>query len=125
MFPLIAALGDIGDPAAVKPLMNLYYGSNLQYQHQIALALARIGGPDVAAFIKDNMESGNDKRRRMAGFMLLKSTDAGLVPYAVSLLDDPDESIRKYAMGGLKNITGLDYESVAEWKAWADAALKQ
>ena len=117
--PVIFALGQIGDPAAVRPLIDLYYGSGLKYQFQIGLALAQIGGVPVLQFIKDNMDSGNPKRRNMAGFILLKSKDKNFIPYALSLVDDPDKNIRSYAIGALKNMTGLSYDTAAEWKKWA------
>ncbi|NOY69402.1 MAG: HEAT repeat domain-containing protein [Deltaproteobacteria bacterium] len=118
MDSVIFALGEIGDPAAARPLIDLYYESGLKYQFQVGLALAQIGGRNVAQFIKDNMESGNTKRRRMAGFMLLKSKDKTLIPYALSLLDDQDKSIRTCALGALKNMTGLSYDTPGKWKAW-------
>ena len=64
------------------------------------------------------MDSGQEKRERMAGFILMKCKDKDLISYAVSLLDHPDEAVRRYAVGALKNITGLDFESEAQWKAW-------
>jgi hypothetical protein len=54
----------------------------------------------------------------MAGYMLLKSRDPSLIPYAITLLDHPNESIRRYALGGLKNITGKHFETKTEWVAW-------
>jgi len=116
--PAVFALGEIGDPATVKPLINLYYESGFQYQMQVSLALAQIGGPEVAEILKTNMESDNPKRQKMAGYMLLKSRDTSLVPYAISLLRHPDASIRRYAMGGLKNITGQNFETTPEWEVW-------
>jgi HEAT repeat protein len=116
--PAIFALGEIGNPSTVKPLINLYYESGFQYQMQIALSLAQIGGPEVAEILKTNMESGNPKREKMAGYMLLKSRDPSLIPYAITLLDHPNESIRRYALGGLKNITGKHFETKTEWVAW-------
>jgi HEAT repeat protein len=116
--PAIFALGEIGNPTTVKPLINLYYESGFQYQMQIALSLAQIGGPEVAEILKTNMESGNPKREKMAGYILLKSQDLSLAPYAITLLDHPDETIRRYALGGLKNISGQDFNTIDEWKAW-------
>ncbi len=119
--PALLALGEIGDPGTVKPIIDLYYESGFQYQLQVALALARIGGPEVAEILKTNMESENPKRRKMAGFMLMKSRDPALVPYAISLLDHPEETIQRYALAGLRNITGENFESPAEWESWAKA----
>jgi len=116
--PAIFALGEIGGPSAVKSLIDLYYESGFQYQMQISLALSAIGGPEVFEFIKTNMDSGHPKRQKMAGSMLLKSTDESLIPYAISLLNHPNESIRKYAQGGLKNITQKDFKTISEWNAW-------
>jgi HEAT repeat protein len=116
--PAIFALGEIGNPSTVKPLINLYYESGFQYQMQIALSLAQIGGPEVAEILKTNMESGNPKREKMAGYMLLKSRDPSLAPYAITLLAHPDETIRRYALGGLKNISGQDFNTIEGWKAW-------
>jgi HEAT repeat protein len=116
--PAIFALGEIGNPSTVKPLINLYYESGFQYQMQIALSLAQIGGPEVAEILKTNMESGNPKREKMAGYMLLKSRDPSLAPYAITLLAHPDETIRRYVLGGLKNISGQDFNTIEEWKVW-------
>ena len=116
--PAVFALGEIGEPSTVKPLINLYYESGFLFQMQIALALSQIGGPEVAEILKTNMESGNLKRQKMAGYMLLKSRDPLLMPYAITLLTHPDESIRRYALGGLKNITGQNFDTAAQWRAW-------
>ena len=116
--PAVFALGEIGEPSTVKPLINLYYESGFLFQMQIALALSQIGGPEVAEILKTNMESGNLKRQKMAGYMLLKSRDPLLMPYAITLLTHPDESIRRYALGGLKNITGQNFDTAAQWQAW-------
>ena len=116
--PAIFALGEIGDPSTVKPLIDLYYESGFQYQMQIGLSLSDLGGPEVSEFIKTNMDSGHPKRQKMAGYMILKSQDASLVPYAISLLNHPDETIGRYALGGLKNMTGKDFNTIDEWKTW-------
>ena len=116
--PAVFALGEIGKPSTVKPIIDLYYESGFQYQMQVSLALAQIGGPEVAEILKTNMESGHPKRQQMAGYMLLKSRDVSLVPYAIPLLYNQDESIRRYALGGLKNITGQNFETTPEWDRW-------
>lgn len=116
--PAVFALGEIGDPSTVKPLINLYYESGFQYQMQIGLALSEIGGPQVSDFIKTNMDSGHPKRQKMAGYMILKSQNASLVPYAISLLNHPNETIVRYALGGLKNITGNDFNTISKWEEW-------
>ncbi len=116
--PAVFALGEIGNPSTVKPLINLYYESGFQYQMQIALALAQIGGPEVAEILKTNMGSGNPKRQKMAGYMLLKSRDPSLVPYAITLLNHSNETIRRYALGGLKNISGQDFDTIEQWETW-------
>jgi|GEM_PF-2041869 len=116
--PLIDALGQIGDARAVPPLIDLYYGSGLQYQMQIGLALAGIGGPEVVEFVKAGIDSGDARRQKMAGYIMLKSGDKVFIPHAIQLLDHPDESIRRYAVGALRNITGLAHDTVAEWRNW-------
>ena len=118
--PLIYALGEIGDPKATKPLIELFYETGLRYQLQIGLALANIGGPRVKEFINANIESGNPKRLRMAGYMLMKSRDKSLIPLALKLLAHDSEDLQRYAIGALKNITGLDYDTASRWRTWAE-----
>lgn len=117
--PAVMALGEIGDPATVKPIINLFYESGFQYQLQIALALAQIGGPEAAEILKTNMESDEPKRWKMAGTMLMKSRDKSLIPYAVSLLRHPEPTVQRQALAALKNMTGLSYDAIEDWEAWA------
>jgi len=47
-----------------------------------------------------------------------KTGDQSLIPYAIPLLQHPDKSIRRYALGGLKNISGREFNTIEEWKIW-------
>jgi HEAT repeat protein len=51
--------------------------------------------------------------------MLAVSGDAGLVPYLIARLNDPDKAVRLAAIAGLERVTGQALgESAADWEAW-------
>lgn len=102
---IIWALGELGTTEAVGLLIDLFYESSFRYSLYIGLALDRIGGSKVRAFIKDNLESGQAMRQRMACYMLRKTQDRELLPYIRTLLVHPNCKIRNSARIAFQRLT--------------------
>ncbi|MCP4113440.1 MAG: HEAT repeat domain-containing protein [Desulfobacteraceae bacterium] len=115
---IISAMGSIRDKKFVKPLTHLYYETGHQYSLLIATTLGNIGGSEVVEFVKDNIDSDDAERRKVAGNVLTRINDRQFVPYFATLLDHESRLIRKYAVQALKRSTGLKFHTVEEWKKW-------
>ena len=114
----IGSLGDIGDQRAVKPIIRLVYESGDDYILYVGPSLGAIGGPDVVAFVKDNITNPNKLYMRAAGLAMIGMKSPALIDYEIKLLDGTGDSV-KYAIQALQTTTGLKFTTAAEWKKWA------
>ncbi len=115
---LLYSLGKIGDKRAVKPIIEVLYESGMSNPLAFGLALAQIGGNDVADFILANAKSLIPKRRRLASFMLLKSSGKEMIPVSIELLTSNDPDIKNAAITALSRICGKKFNSIEEWRNW-------
>ena len=127
------ALGRIGDPRAIQPLIALFRGESGAWgcTHSFASgALARLGAPAVGPLIEalkeENTEidasgalqeigepaleplmelfrSGGEKTRNMAGRTLAKIKSPRVVPWLVQFLKDGNKELRSAAIESLRN----------------------
>ncbi len=123
MSRIISAMGSIGDKKFVQPLAHLYYETGHKYSLLIGNALGNIGGPEVIEFVKDNIDSDDAERQKVAGYVLARINDSQFVPYFATLLDHESSLVRKYAVQALQKSTGLKLHTVKEWKKWISSQI--
>jgi len=116
----IEALGHVRGPEALAALtskikhpsrvvrIDILSALDIRPRSESAEAIRALGSGDAAADV-----------RRTAIAMLAVSGDAGLVPYLIARLNDPDKAVRLAAIAGLERVTGQALgESAADWEAW-------
>jgi HEAT repeat protein len=119
-------LGEIGDPRAVKELINI--GSKVErtseHRQAAADALARIGEPAVEALV-EGLQKDNAALQELAAWALGEygqmETVGDLIPL-LSYQPHHQPQVRHAAREALKAITGQDLgKEVETWQAWWEA----
>jgi HEAT repeat protein len=110
------ALGRIGDPRAVDPLI-----SALEDQPRVrevaAMALGEIGDPRAVESLIRALEDADWELRSMIAKSLGKIGDPRTAKPLVNLLRDKSENVRWYASQALEAITGESFgEDIAQWE---------
>lgn len=116
----VEGLGHVGGPDALGALtealdhpsrvvrIDIMSALDLWPREESGEALRLLGSDDEAPDI-----------RSTAIEMLALSGGAGLVPYLIDRLNDPDHSVRLAAVAGLERVTGQALgEAPAAWEAW-------
>jgi hypothetical protein len=84
-----------------------------------AVELGRLGRTDAIDRLAEVLAGDTDYFvRRAAARSLGELEDDRAVPSLIDALDDPELFVRMSVMQSLKRITGHDYKTVEEWKAW-------
>ncbi len=107
----VTALGMIGDPRAVEPLIEfLKYSKRDHLRSKIAEALGRIGDKKATpALIKALLNDSYCHTRCNAAKALGKMDDKRAIPALKKALKDKYSYTRSQAAQSLKKITGKDY----------------
>ncbi|MBU4561071.1 HEAT repeat domain-containing protein [bacterium] len=107
----VVALGMIGDPRAVEPLMeHLKYSKNDHLRTEIIKALGRIGDKRATPALINVLESDSPSYMRAAAAKALGEIgDRRAVPALEKALKDKYSYTRSQAAQSLKKITGKDY----------------
>jgi HEAT repeat protein len=120
-------LGEIGDPRAVKELLDMGTKVERTSEHRQAAAdaLAKIGDPAVDA-LEEALQKDSAALQELAAWALGKIGDVGTVGDLIPLLSysQPHHQphVRKAAREALQAITGQDHgEDMEAWQAWWEA----
>ena len=107
----VVALGMIGDPRAVEPLIEyLKYSKNVHLRTEIVKALGRIGDKRATPALITVLESDSPSYMRAAAAKALGEIgDKRAIPALERALKDKYPYIRSQAAQSLKKITGKDY----------------
>jgi HEAT repeat protein len=100
-YHVIRALGHLQARDAVGRLHRLYPTSALHERLEIIEALARIGGPELADFLRGRLMEEDVEIRRLAARGLAELGDPADAPTFRRLARDPDWGIRNEAARGL------------------------
>jgi HEAT repeat protein len=102
---LIRALGQMRAIEAVPKLQSLYSQCRPHEQAEIVLAMTRIGGPQIAAFLRARMSDSETEIRRVAARGLATVADRTYLALFLNLAGDPDWCIRAEAARGLGRLS--------------------
>ena len=92
----VTALGQIGDPRAVEPILATMTETEKRYRNAAILALRRIGSPAFPALVRD-LHSSEVLKRRAAAAALVGSNSARVTGPLAAALRDPDRRVRASA----------------------------
>jgi HEAT repeat protein len=97
-----SSLGDLGEVAAIDPLISLLYDDDITVRSAAASALRQIHHPDVAAHLIQLLatETNRDIRRHVYLILGMTKDPVALAPLLHALQDD-DADIRCSAIDGL------------------------
>ena len=116
----VGALGSIGDQRAVRPLIDLFYGTGDAYATVTANALAKIDGPQVSEFVRDNINCRDEKRQMVALYIVQRTKDRSLIPFMKkAIIRNDDAYAKNFAVPYFEAVNAAQYCTIAEWKAWA------
>jgi HEAT repeat protein len=100
-YHVIRALGQMRAIEAAPKLESLYGRCQLHEQVEIVLAMARIGGPQTAGFLRARLSESEREIRRVAARGLATMVDRTHLSLLLTLAGDPDWCIRAEAARGL------------------------
>jgi HEAT repeat protein len=103
-----AALGQIGDAAAVPGLLQALRSADAEVREVAAKALGEIGDKAAVPGLLHALRSADAEVRRAAAEALGRIRDVGAVPGLVKALDDVVARVRAAAEESLKQIGGKD-----------------
>jgi len=92
----VTALGQIGDPRAVEPILATMTETEKRYRNAAILALRRIGRPAFAALVRE-LRSGEVLERRAAAAALVGSSSPRVTGALAAALGDSDSEVRASA----------------------------
>ena len=115
---VLEILGEIGDPRAVKPIINSLKDSDSDTRNAAINALTKIGDPSVEPLI-ETLEDEDPKVRFLAAWALGEIGDFQAVEPLISSLKDRKIFVRKISAQSLEKITsqtfGINHD---EWLNW-------
>ena len=100
-YHVIRALGQMRAIEAAPRLESLYHQCSPHEQVEIVLAMTRIGGPQVAGFLRARLSESEPEIRRVAARGLAMLADPTHLPLLLTLAGDADWYIRAEAARGL------------------------
>lgn len=115
----VAALGEIGDPRATAPIINLPLSEKIEMGDLVGRALGKLGGPQVLAYLQANIQSEDVNERRVARLTLIHFSSPEKIDFFLKLLESPDDKTRRAAMTALRKNTGKNFGTEQEWVDWA------
>jgi hypothetical protein len=71
-----------------------------------------------AATLRTMLKSDDAELRRASALACAMKDDKEHVPDLIDTLEDKDADVAKAARAGLKSLTGKDFATAAEWRAW-------
>jgi len=102
---ILGAAGQLGDPAAVPWLLEVGTTEPLPVRLSAAAALARIGGPEAVAALKEVYASCDQKEKLVKAISLLREPQAA--PFLADVVVSAEkETVRKAALQGLSRLGG-------------------
>lgn len=97
---------------AVLPLLD--GDRKKQAREALAERLCRMNATTLRGMLK----ADDAELRRAAALACAMKDDKAHVPDLIAVLEDKDENVTKAAHAGLKSLTGKDFATPAEWRAW-------
>ncbi len=116
----VKALGEIGDPRAVEPLiaeLEAGYGYKV-VQQAAAIALGKIGDPRAVEPLIAELKAGYTEMRKAAAEALGKIGDPRAVEPLIAALKNRDEKVRKAAAEALDKLGWLPDEGAIGAAYW-------
>lgn len=117
-FEAASALGDIGDPDCVEPLISAL--DDTQRVKEVAIrSLGKIGDPRAVDPLLQALENDNWEIRGMAAKALGEIGDQQATQALVDALQSEIETVRWYITQALTNITGQTFGNDPDrWQEW-------
>jgi len=98
------ALGQLGDPSAVEPLINALKDKSSRVRVSATEALVKIGDPHAVEPLIATLKDENERVRREAVIVLGQLGDSRAVEPLIAALKDEEHSVRSTAAGALGEI---------------------
>lgn len=98
----IFALGQLGNPEAVAPLIKARTGSVSDDVRLVAEALGKLGGPDAVATLTDMLHDFGAGVRAEAALALARTKDPGVANALLLSIHDPDVTVARNAIYALE-----------------------
>ena len=117
-FEAAAALGDVGDPDCIEPLIAAL--DDTERVREVAIrSLGKIGDQQAIPPLVKALQDQNWEIRSMAARSLGTIGDESAIEPLIIALENESESVRWYIIQALSNITGENFnQNTDEWKAW-------
>jgi len=117
-FEAASALGDIGDPHCVEPLISALDDS-LRVREVAIRSLGKIGDYRAIKPLEEALEDENWEIRSMAAKALGEIGDPQATEALIEALKEETQVVRWNIVQALTNITGQEFgDDVAGWQAW-------
>jgi HEAT repeat protein len=117
-FEAASALGEIGDPRCVDPLITAL--DDTQRVKEVAIrSLGKIGDPRAVDPLLEALKDDNWEVRGMAAKALGEIGDQQAVQALIEALQNDTEAVRWYITQALTHITGQPFgNDVSQWQKW-------
>ena len=117
-FEAASALGDVGDPSCVEPLIAAM-DDNERVKEVAIRSLGKIGDSRAIPPLLDSLKDNNWEIRSMAVKSLGQIGDPQATEALISALENDSEVVRWYIIQALTNITGETFDdNITAWRAW-------
>ena len=113
------ALGAIGDPRAVEPLIRALGDEGSLMRKEAAVALGAIGNPRAVEPLLASLKDENSYVRATSAWALGEIGDRRAMDALIAALGEESHGVRKNSLLALKKMTGQDLgPDPAAWQAW-------
>lgn len=118
-FEAASALGEIGDPRCVEPLITALGDSQQRVKEVAIRSLGKIGDPRAIAPLLEALKDTNWEVRGMAAKALGEIGDQRATQALIEALQNDTETVRWYIAQALTHITGQAFgNDVSQWQKW-------
>jgi HEAT repeat protein len=117
-FEAASALGNIGDPEFVEPLIQAL-DDNKRIKEVAIRSLGRIGDSQAVEPLEEALQDEDWEIRSMAAKSLGQIEDPRATPALIHALENETKTVSWYISQALTNITGQSFgQNSDEWQEW-------
>ena len=122
MEPVIYALGQIGDPRTIGPLVKVLDKNNLSVRKAVCKSLVHFGALAVEPLITYLEDKDSSSARDIAEEILGQIGDKRALKALITALRDEDDSVRKAAVDALKEMDWIPDDTENGIAFWIESA---